>query len=233
MKNYYEILEVNEKASQDTIKKVFKMHVKTYHPDTAPEDKKDLYEEKIKELNEAYEVLSDIDKRRLYNESLKESIEKNNIYNENFMEKEKILNEQIIYLKNQLQKKDQIIEHFLGDLDLSEFYEEQNLNLEENFTNDFEYNDLNNSGTNNSSYNNNIQENYIPYNENPKNLYEKIQNFFSPNRPYKNIYDHYIHLLLLFLTKIAIIVIFFVIMFAIITNITGINMFEIFYNSFS
>lgn len=230
MKNYYEILEVNEKASEDTIKKVFKMHVKTYHPDTAPEDKKALYEEKIKELNEAYEVLSDEYKRKLYDEQL----EQNNIDNENYSEREALLNEEIMYLKNQLQKKDQIIEHFLGDLDLSEFYEEQELPERDNSINNFDYNDSKNYNDDNSNNNiyNNEKGNYIPYNENPQNLYEKLQNFFSSNRPYKNIYEHYFHLLLVFLAKIAIIVVFFVIMFAIITNITGINMFEIFYNSF-
>lgn len=229
MKNYYEILEVNEKASEDTIKKVFKIHVKKFHPDTAPENKKKFYEEKIKELNEAYETLSDTTKRKLYNEQIKQ----NNMNNESFIEKEKILNEQIMYLKNQLQKKDQIIEHFLGDLDLSEFYEEQEFPERDNSINNFDYNDTKNyNNDNNSNIYNNEKGNYIPYNENPQNLYKKLQNFFSPNRPYKNIYDHYIHLLLVFLAKIAIIVVFFVIMFAIITNITGINMFEIFYNSF-
>lgn len=230
MKNYYKILEVNEKASQEIIKKVFKIQVKKYHPDTAPEDKKSLYEEKIKNLNEAYEVLSDDAKRNLYDIQLKENKE-NSIYNK---EKEEMLTEQIAYLKQQLQKKDQIIEHFLGDLDLSEFYEDQGIE-KRNTIDNLDYNGLKNN-TNNTTTNNsysNTQENYIPYNENPQNLYQKIQNFFSPNRPYKNIYDHYIHLLLVFLAKIVIIVVFFVIIFAIITNITGLNMFEIFYNSFS
>lgn len=212
MKDYYEILEVNRKASPDIIKKVFKMQVKKYHPDTATDDKKTFFEEKIKELNEAYEVLSDETKRKQYDE---------NLAAEHFEEKETILNEQINYLNLQLKKKDQIIEHFLGGINLSEYYEDD-INSTQNISN------LNI----NQNSNNIQQENYIPYNENPQNLYEKIQNFFSPNRPYKNIYDNYLHTLLLFLTKILILIFFITIIFTIITSITGINMFEIFYNAF-
>ena len=59
MKNYYEILEVNKKASKEVIEKAYKVLVKKYHPDGKFYDKKIQYEEKIKEINEAYEVLSD------------------------------------------------------------------------------------------------------------------------------------------------------------------------------
>lgn len=68
MKNYYEILEVSQNASLDIIKKVFKIQVKKYHPDVA--DDKMKAEEKIKELNEAYEVLSSEEKRKAYDNEL-------------------------------------------------------------------------------------------------------------------------------------------------------------------
>ena len=54
MKNYYEILEVNEHASLDTIKKVFKMQIKASHPDLYSGSEKEKMEKKVKELNEAY-----------------------------------------------------------------------------------------------------------------------------------------------------------------------------------
>ena len=41
MKNYYEILEVNKKASQETISKVYKFLAKKYHPDANPDNKQE------------------------------------------------------------------------------------------------------------------------------------------------------------------------------------------------
>lgn len=71
MKNYYEILEINEKASQEVIEKVYKVLVKKYHPDLQENSgEKAKYEEKIKEINEAYEVLSDEIKRKEYDTKL-------------------------------------------------------------------------------------------------------------------------------------------------------------------
>src|SRR5437763_12911932 len=63
-KDYYKILNVARGASADEIKKAFRKLARKYHPDVNPGDKKS--EEKFKEINEAYEVLSDPDKRRKY-----------------------------------------------------------------------------------------------------------------------------------------------------------------------
>lgn len=71
MKNYYEILEINEKASQEIIDKVYKVLIKKYHPDLQENAEiKTKYEEKIKEINEAYEILSDPEKRAKYDREL-------------------------------------------------------------------------------------------------------------------------------------------------------------------
>lgn len=70
MKNYYELLEVSEKASQEVIKKAYTTLVKKYHPDLQPISEKKKAEEKIKEINEAYEVLSDETKRENYDKKL-------------------------------------------------------------------------------------------------------------------------------------------------------------------
>ena len=59
MKNYYEILEVNQKASKEVIEKAYKVLVKKYHPDLYSGQKKEYAEKKIKEINEAYNVLTD------------------------------------------------------------------------------------------------------------------------------------------------------------------------------
>lgn len=59
MKNYYEILEVNERASQEIIEKAYKILVKKYHPDLYTGEEKIYAEQKVRDLNEAYQVLSD------------------------------------------------------------------------------------------------------------------------------------------------------------------------------
>ena len=63
-RDYYEILGVQKGASQDEIKKAYRKVAMQFHPDRNPGDK--AAEEKFKEAAEAYEVLSDADKRAQY-----------------------------------------------------------------------------------------------------------------------------------------------------------------------
>ncbi len=70
MKNYYEILEISENASQEVVERVYKLFAKKYHPDVNPDNPKEA-EEKFKEITEAYEVLSDELKRKSYDYKLK------------------------------------------------------------------------------------------------------------------------------------------------------------------
>jgi len=63
-RDYYKILEVDKKATQDEIKKQYRKLARKYHPDKNPDNKG--AEEKFKELQEAYEVLKDPDKRSKY-----------------------------------------------------------------------------------------------------------------------------------------------------------------------
>ncbi|HEY4416903.1 MAG TPA: DnaJ C-terminal domain-containing protein [Verrucomicrobiae bacterium] len=65
-KDYYQTLGVPRTASEADIKKSFRKLAREYHPDVAKDKKK--AEEKFKEINEAYEVLSDPDKRKKYDE---------------------------------------------------------------------------------------------------------------------------------------------------------------------
>lgn len=82
MKNYYEILEVNQRASKEIIEKAYKVLVKKYHPDLYTGEKQQYAEKKIKEINEAYNILSDEFLKEQYdNELEKQEIEyRKNIY---------------------------------------------------------------------------------------------------------------------------------------------------------
>lgn len=73
-KTLYDILEISESATQDEIKKAFRNLAKQYHPDSESGN-----EEKFKEINDAYEILSDKDKKKIYDSKLK-----NNSYSDSF-----------------------------------------------------------------------------------------------------------------------------------------------------
>ena len=87
MKDYYGILEVNEKASQEIIEKAYKTLVKKYHPDLYSSVEKREAERKLKDINEAYHILSDTFLRSQYDLELqKERIQaqtRRNIYDQN------------------------------------------------------------------------------------------------------------------------------------------------------
>ena len=82
-KNYYQILEVDVNASFEVIEKAYKTLVKKYHPDLQENSLKNDSEAKLKLINEAYEVLSNEEKRKNYDLALQqEEIEKEKIKEE-------------------------------------------------------------------------------------------------------------------------------------------------------
>lgn len=67
-KDYYKVLGIDKNATREEVKKAFKKLALKYHPDRAPEGKKEEYEEKFKEINEAASVLGDDKKRQQYDQ---------------------------------------------------------------------------------------------------------------------------------------------------------------------
>lgn len=128
MVNYYEILEVNEKASKEIISKVFKMHIKKNHPDLFQGEEKIRAEETIKLINEAYETLADDIKRKEYDEKL--NAENSNVIDD--------LKDEIEYLKGELTKRQELINNIgqeLGILKVQDYQEDEVNNKENNLIN--------------------------------------------------------------------------------------------------
>ena len=102
MKNYYEILEVNPRASEEVIKKAHQVLIKKYHPDLYVGVEREKAEEKIRNINEAYKILSDGFLREQYDKELQKE---EDIYNQRvYKQKEKIQIIKLI-LKRKIEKK--------------------------------------------------------------------------------------------------------------------------------
>ena len=166
MKTYYEILEIDKNASDEVIKNAYKTLVKKYHPDLKTGQEKVTAEKKTKEINSAYDVLSNPTSKAEYDQSLSETI------NISIEEYKSILNENN-NLKNEL--------NYYKD-NFNNFY---NINNAERINKNYTYR---NERTN--QYNNTTTEvqnqNNINNDENPDyNTYSKSK--FILNRGIKNI----------------------------------------------
>lgn len=140
MKNYYEILEVHPKASEEIIKKIYKLKIKQNHPDLFQGEEKTKAEEITKELTEAYNVLSNEEKRKNYDLELNQN-EADNSTNitkqyENIISSLKSENE---YLKNILSSKNELINNFLEDKNIYQASNSEQ-NIQPNYINTKYYN---------------------------------------------------------------------------------------------
>ena len=152
MNNYYKILQVDKDASPEIIKVAYKLLVKKYHPDLKEGKEKIEAEEKIKAINEAYDVLSDPSKKTKYDQTFtNESISQeqyNNILSEN------------INLKKEL-------DYFYNLYNKNNYYKKKNTNMYDN-----EYNSTKspNSKINTNSKFSSFKKTYNGFNENIKTL---------------------------------------------------------------
>lgn len=121
MINYYEILEVSEKASDEVIEKAYKVLAKKYHPDLQQNGNKKNAEEKMKLVNEAYDILSNPQKREDYNKKLNDERTRENIKKQ---EQANIKNDSYNYVRpNYNQERANVSNNYN--------YKEQNYNKEE------------------------------------------------------------------------------------------------------
>lgn len=98
-KNYYDILQINQNASPEIIEKAYKTLAKKYHPDLQEENNKKEAEEILKEINEAYEILSNPEKKALYDQNLRNETISQEDYEKMYVQNEK-LKEELNNLKN-------------------------------------------------------------------------------------------------------------------------------------
>lgn len=75
--DYYEVLEVHKSATNDEIKKAYRKMALKYHPDRNPDNKE--AEEAFKKVNEAYQILSDAEKRQIYDRYGKKGLESSGV----------------------------------------------------------------------------------------------------------------------------------------------------------
>lgn len=173
MKNYYEILEVNPKASDEIIKKIYKIKIKKNHPDLFQGEEKKKAEEITKELTEAYDILSDVQKRKDYDTELQNNIQEDSQYYK-YQALISNLKEENEYLKNVIKSKNNVINEFIqtttntfqykNDQDYHRYYRDQ-----ENYEN-YE----NNKNTENTSEKNYFR--YVLFDL--KQLFSKLLVFF-------------------------------------------------------
>ena len=110
MENYYDILEVSPKASKEIITKAYRTLVKKYHPDANSKNNKPIDDEKIKKINEAYDVLCDEEKRKKYDIELEKIKEQENndmqLRYERILEQNQLLQQELANLKARYQGND-------------------------------------------------------------------------------------------------------------------------------
>lgn len=136
MKNYYKILQVDKSATFEIINRIYKYHIKKNHPDLFEGKEKEIAKLKVQEYNEAYEILSNKEKRKIYDEELLEFENENSGVN----------------LIKRLEEENEILHQDLLSKDnlLKDVFKELNIPYDSNFAynSNNEYNQTNISNNN-------------------------------------------------------------------------------------
>ena len=165
--NYYDILEISKNASPEIIEKAYKTLVKKYHPDLQIAEEKNKYEKKIKKINEAYDILSNSEKRKNYDLNLKNTEISIDNYNALYQEN--------INLKNNLK----ILKEKLNNLNNipNNNYEKNNCENNNYENNNYQKNNKNNYSENiiNNNFNSNNNDKLYYIKMNIKNIYNNLK----------------------------------------------------------
>ncbi len=100
MKTLYEVLEVSEKASDEVIEKAYKVLAKKYHPDLQTPENKETAEGKMKQLNDAYETLSNKAKRAEYDAGLQRLRMEEDLRKQNAINQNNVVQTRVVYTTN-------------------------------------------------------------------------------------------------------------------------------------
>lgn len=100
MKTLYEVLEVSEKASDEVIEKAYKVLAKKYHPDLQTPENKKMAENKMKQLNDAYETLSNKSKRAEYDAGLQRIRKEEELRKQNTVDQNSVVQTRVVYTTN-------------------------------------------------------------------------------------------------------------------------------------
>ena len=90
----YEVLEVSENASAEVIEKAYKVLAKKYHPDLQSEANKKSAENKMKKINEAYDILGNEEKRKEYDRTLEQQRREEKLKQEMELERQRLEKEE-------------------------------------------------------------------------------------------------------------------------------------------
>lgn len=172
MKNYYKILQVDKDASPEIIKVAYKLLVKKNHPDLKEGSEKQIAEENIKEINEAYDVLSDPSKKSEYDLNLINEFISQEKYNE-IINENMNLKKELNYFNNLYNKNNYAKRQYSNMYDNTWAKKYTQTNSQNNYnanSNNINKNNYNNQHTN---YNN-INKNNFKF-----NLSEKLKTFIA------------------------------------------------------
>lgn len=179
MKNYYDELEINKNASQEVIEKVYKVLAKKYHPDMNQDENKEIAEEKFKRISEAYETLSDEEKRKKYDLELEQSNPTISYKDyQTVLNERNFLNNELNKIKNELYKyKNPYSNQTYYNRDTRSQYQQMNSNFNSNQYQNTSKNYSNINSNGNYHQNNNYTNTKKP-NSLLQNLIYKIKQLF-------------------------------------------------------
>lgn len=209
MKNYYDELEVSKTASKEVIEKVYKVLAKKYHPDTTKENDKQAAEEKFKAISEAYEVLSDDERRKKYDLELEQS-------------NPTISYEEYINVVNQRDT----LSHTLNNLK-NEFYQFKNsVNTNQHYNNNhIPYNQVN-PNLNNSNNTYNSSNNHQNINQN-NSSHKKTYYYTNTGKP-ASAFDYFKYKIKEFFSNIGLLLLSILAAILIINAFSSFNLFNLF-----